>query len=73
MKEGGGENDEEKAYGEDLEGDGDAVSWVARVGEKSGRMQRGKGKHTKDNAMIVLRPAAILSVCRVHWLGPGLC
>lgn len=23
--------------------------------------------------MIVLRPAAILSVCRVHWLGPGLC
>ena len=30
-------------------------------------------EHTKDNAMIVLRPAAILSVCRVHGLGPGLC
>ena len=29
-------------------------------------------EHTKDKAMIVLRPAAILSVCRVHWLGPGL-
>lgn len=23
--------------------------------------------------MMVLRPAAILSVCRVHWLEPGLC
>lgn len=32
--------------------------------------ERSKGEHTKDKAMIVLRPAAILSVCRVHWLGP---
>ena len=23
-------------------------------------------KHTKDKAIIVFRPAAILSVCRVH-------
>ena len=30
------------------------------------RGERIREKHTKDSAMIVLRPAAILEVCRVH-------
>ena len=33
---------------------------------------RRREKHTKDNAMMVLRPAAILLVCRVRALAGGL-
>ncbi len=71
MEEGGGEDDEEEADGEDLV----AGKWSVR----GIRMEEAEGdkrsvewgvKHTKDRAMIVLRPAAILSNCRVHWLGP---
>ncbi len=34
MEEGGGEDDEEEAYGEDLVGGGFAVSWIIAVGER---------------------------------------
>ena len=70
VEEGGGEDDEEEAYGEDL-----AKSVVIRVlrpeeGDGIEKRDERRLKHTKDRAMIVLRPAAILFVCRVHWLGP---
>lgn len=66
MEEGGREDDEEEAYGEDLAGDGFVVSRGNSGGRAGVERVGSREKHTKDNAMIVLRPAAILSVCRVH-------
>lgn len=80
MKEGRGEDDEEEAYGEDLAKL--AVGGFQTLEEEGGsekRVDRRRVKHTKDKAMIVLRPAAILSVCSralagaLITLGPKSC
>ena len=68
MEEGGGEDDEEEAYSKNLMNDESGIS-QSILAEEWERVEGKREKHTKDRAMIVLRPAAILMVCRVRWLG----